>query len=66
VIDFVYYIAVGNQIVTSGETTYPYPYDTRAVNIREAGQSPARGFRWLSGLDYYIVGGVVIITVDRQ
>jgi hypothetical protein len=33
--------------------------------MQEAGQSPARGFRWLSGLDFYIAPAGAIITVPE-
>jgi hypothetical protein len=73
VTDFVYYIAGECKIITSSESSAIFTTlcgserrNLEGPRCREAGQSPARGFRWLSGLDCYIAPGDVIITIPRQ
>ena len=71
--DFISYIARDCKFITTSETfgisttllVVSVP-KLRALDMQEAGQSPARGFRWLSGLDCYIAPGDVIITIPRQ
>ena len=71
--DFISYIAQDCKFITTSETfgisttllVVSVP-KLRTLDMQEAGQSPARGFRWLSGLDHYIAAGRVIITVPAQ